>query len=338
MSSKLSNSFAGLGCLTPFFGIALLVYYFYQRSFLIGCILLFASFFVALAFFGFMSQIEENQKKKQRKIMQNFKPDRVDVQKLVSYSSYDLLSKIAVDEHQKKIYVWVPVTKKSKTITKAFVGMPYTIKTYDFSDLLAIQLSEDRYPIASAQRDTHYTNFLLNKIQEEETPTDQTAVRPIDKVNSMELEMIVNDNVNPKHVIRFYDKPHQPLRKDSPEYRALNKEFHKWSRLLTAIIRGTEQGVVDKGVEPSLGSSSPTIPETALNEPVAEKMTRITMDLDPNRYAFHLPAESPTPSEENPETGQDTPEQERLVEKPTSYFEQLVEKNRRQLRGDYTDE
>lgn len=338
MSSKLSNSFAGLGCLTPFIGIALLVYYFYQRSFLIGSILLFASFFVALAFFGFMSQIEENQKKKQRKILQKFQPDRVDFQKLISYSSYDLLSKIAVDEHQKKIYVWVPDTKKRETITKAFVGMPYTIQTYDFLDLLAIQLSEDRYPIASAQRDTHYTNFLLNKIQEDETPTDQTAVRPIDKVNSMELEVIINDSVNPKHVIRFYDKPYLPLRKDSPEYVALNKEFHKWSRLLTAIIRETEQDVVDKGVKPSIGSNIPDIPEKALNEPVAEKMTRITMDLDPNRYAFHLSAESPPPSEENPESRQDAPEPEQLVEKPTSYFEQLVEKNRRQLRGDYTDE
>ena len=333
MPSKLSNSFLGLGCFTPLLGITLLVYFFYQQSFLLGCIAVVASFVVSIILFVLMSLIDGKRKRKQMKFLQTFQPDRVEFQKLKSFTSYDLLEKIAIDQQQKKMYLWVPDSNKGENITKAFVGMPYVIKTYNFSDLLAIKFTENDHQMASAQKDTDYKSFLLNKIPEEETTTNHSTHPPIDKISSMDLEVIVNDNMKPKHRLRFYHEPYRKIRKDSPEYEAYYKGFQKWFNLLKTIIYETEQNI-----ERSFVAIDSALTEETFSELIPKEKTQITIDIDTKQPSFSLSEVSPDPSKEDSDTMKDNSKQEQAVEKPTSYFEQLVEKNRRQMRGDYTDE
>ena len=63
------------------------------------------------------------------------------------------------------------------------------------------------------------------------------------------------------------------------------------------------------------------------------------MDVNSTQYSlqWHEENEEEKP-EETSEVVQVESKQEEVDEKPLSYFEQLLEKNRRQLRGDSTDE
>ncbi len=334
MSSKKSNSVVGLGCFIPILGITLLVYFFFQHSFILGLFIGVTSIIVSLFIFGIVSQMEEKRKQQQLEFLQTFQPKQVDSKKLKSYTSYDLLTKIAVDPKQKKVYVWIPNVAQGKTIKKVFAGMSYVIKTYDFSDLLAVQYTEEGHPMASAQRDTNYTNFLLNKVREEDSETNRSARPPIDKVDSVAIDVIVNDTTESRHRIHFYHEPYRHIRKDSPKYKAFYNEAYKLFSLLEKVVHETEQNL-----EVSMETASPTINEEVVVEPSPVKKTHITVELDTKQPEWQLSKEYPSLVENKTESiTKEKSKEEQTVEKPTSYFEQLVEKNRRQLRGDYSDE
>ena len=138
--------------------------------------------------------LEQKQKEKQLAFLHTFQPDEFDFQKHKSFTSYDLLTKIALDEQRKKVYIWMPDPKKVGNVKKAYARMPYTINTYNYSDILAVNLKEDYQRTDSVHRDTHYTHFLLNKLKEEDRKKSNTTKPPVDKVSSMDLEIIVDDN------------------------------------------------------------------------------------------------------------------------------------------------
>lgn len=336
MPSKITNLLSGIGCSTPIFGFVLLGYFFYNRSFMLGIGALVVFFLAGILLLGIVQQVEDKRKKTQLEFIQTFQPDQFDSNRHKSYTSYDLLSKIALDEKREKIYLWMPDLKKGVKVTKAYINMPYIIKTYNYSDVLAVNLKEDNYETASVKRDTHFTNFLLNKVKEEEAATGSPVSQPVDKITSMDLEIIVDDNTNPKHLIRFYYAPYTPLRKDTLGYAAHVKERQEWFTRLKTIIE--QPNVVAQEVErPNKTIESPIFVGTS--EPVAtQEKTRITMEVDMDRYSLLSHVHSEDNAEDNLEINKADPQHEQDIEKPTSYFEQLLEKNRRQLRGDYTDE
>ncbi|MFC5604273.1 hypothetical protein [Sporosarcina koreensis] len=336
MPSKLTNLFTGIGCTAPFLGFVLLGYFFYNQSFGLGIIALVACILAALFILGIAQQAEDKRKKTQLEFLQTFQPGQSDFHKYKSSTSYDLLSKIAIDEQREKIHLWMPDTKKGERVTKAYVNMPYLIKTYNYSDILAINLKEDNYETASVQRDTHFTNFLLNKLKEEGTVMGTPASQPVDKITSLDLEIIIDDNTNPRHLIRFYHAPYTPLRKDSLGYAAHLKERQEWFTRLKTIIE--QQNDAAQKVESQIETFESPVQVETPKPVVTQEMTRLTVDVDMDRYALSLYKDAKDISEVNPEIMQDAPQHEQDTEKPKSYFEQLLEKNRRQLRGDYSDE
>ncbi|MCM3636674.1 hypothetical protein M3152_02995 [Sporosarcina luteola] len=336
MPSKITNLISGIGCSTPIFGIVLLGYFFYNRSFLLGIGALVVFFLVGILLFGIVHQVEDKRKKSQLEFLQTFQPDQFDANRHKSFTSYDLLSKIALDKQREKIYLWMPELKKDVKVTKAYINMPYVIKTYSYSDILAVNLKEDNYETASVQRDTHYTNFLLNKLKEEEAATGSPTSQPVDKITSMDLEIIVDDSTNPKHLIRFYHAPYTPLRKDTLEYAAHVKERQEWFTRLKTIIE--QPNVVAQEIDRPIETIESPILTGTLEPVVTQENTRITMEVDMDRYTLSSHNHSEDNAEENLKINKTDPQHEQNNEKPTSYFEQLLEKNRRQLRGDYTDE
>ncbi|MCM3744006.1 hypothetical protein M3193_07595 [Sporosarcina luteola] len=336
MPSKITNLFTGIGCSTPIFGLILLGYFFYNRSFMLGIGALVLCFLAGVLVLVIVSQVEDKRKKTQTEFLQTFQPDQFNSNRHKSFTSDDLLSKIALDEQREKIYLWMPDLYKDVKVTKAYMNMPYIIKTYNYSDILAVNLKEDNYETASFQRDTHFANFLVNKVKEEEAAAGSPANQPIDKITSMDLEIIVDDNTNPRHLIRFYYAPYTPLRKDSLGYAAHVKERQEWFTRLKTIIE--QQNAATQEVESPIKTLESPI-HAGTSRPVAmQKETRLTVEVDMDRYAMSLHDHTEKNAEENPEINVAEPQHEQEIVKPTSYFEQLLEKNRRQLRGDYTDE
>ena len=341
MPSNLTRFFFGFGCFTPILGFILLGYLFSNRSFIGGIVALVICLVVMIFLFGFGSILEQKQKAKQLEFINTFQPDQYNSQKNKSFTSYDLLTKIAIDELQKKVYFWMPDSELVGDVKKAFVRMPYITRTYNYSDLLAVNLKEDNRRTDSVHRDTHFTHFVLNKLQEDDMRKSSTTKPPVDKVSSMDLEVVVDDTTTPSHLIRFYHAPYIYIRKDSLEYKAYSRERQEWFTKLKVIIDQQNETSVETEV-PTAIIEPPLITVPAEEEP-AEK-TQILVDVDTTQYSLQL-REEHEETEDNPEvipeaTTEDIPKEsaQDTVEKPLSYFEQIVEKNKRQLRGDSTDE
>ena len=286
---------------------------------------------------GIGSELEQKQKRKQLEFLNTFQPDQFDFQKHKSFTSYDLLTKIAIDEQRQKVYIWGPEPKKVGDIKKAYAGMPYIIHTYNYSDIVAIILKEDNRRTASVQRDTHFAHFLLNKLKEEDASKNNATHPPVDKISSMDLEIVVDNKTGQRHLIRFYHTPYIYIRKDTPEYRAYFRERQEWFEKLNVIIEQQNDTAVkiETPNETIKTIESPVIVAPPVEDPTEK--TQILVDLDTTQYSLRLHAETEVHSEVTPEVIQAEPPQEEVVEKPLSYFEQLVEKNRRQLRGDSTN-
>ena len=338
MPSSLSRAFFGFGCFTQIFGIILLGILFYNRSFALGTFAIVSSFVVMLLLVGSGVQLEQKQKGEQLEFLRSFQPDQFD-KKTKSYTSYDLLTKIAIDEQRQLVYIWTPDQKKAGVIKKAYAGMPYIIHTYSYSEIAAIILKEENHRTAVVQRDTHSAHFLLNKLKEEEDEKNKFTKPPVDKVSSMELEVIVDDTTAKRHVIRFYHVPYLYIRKDSPEYKAYFRERQECFTKLQVIIEQQNEAALKierpiEAVEPALV----TVPVPSV-EDTAEK-TKIVVDLNTTEYSLQLHEESKdyTQSELIQTDLKTEQAQEEPIEKPLSYFEQLVEKNRRQLHGNSTDD
>ncbi|MCG7335620.1 hypothetical protein MHZ95_10045 [Sporosarcina sp. ACRSM] len=335
MPSKLSNLMAGLGCLTPIVGIVLLCYFLFQSSISLGVISIVLSFVITILFIALGIRIEEKRKLKQLDYLQTFQPDVEDFHKLKSFTSYDLLTKIAIDDQHGKVYFWAADSDKVQNITKAYVGMPYIIKSYNYIDILAVRFTEDQHQTATVQRDTHFTHYLLNKLSKDKVESKNASGPPIDKISSMDLEIILNDNVKPRHLIRFYHEPNIRIRKDSPEYQGHYSNLQQWFTRLETIINETEESFATSNVEQPLEIIEPANHKDLSQEDPPNEKTQIMMDVDMKQYSLDLTEDR---TELNPQSSPDDPIPMQAPEKPTSYFEQLIEKNKKQLRGDYSDE
>lgn len=338
MPSKLSNWFLGLGCLSPIIGIVLLFYFLFRSSIFLGVLLVILSLLVATILFVLMSQVEEKHKLKQLEFLQTFQPDQEGSTKFKSFTSYDLMSKIAIDTQREQIYFWVPDSPKGKNITKAYVGMPYTINSCNYSDILAVKLTEDQHQTAFVQRNSHFTNYLLNKLSEEEKDMGKTTYPPVDKISSMSMEIIIDDEEKPKHLLHFYYAPYIRIQKDSLQYKAFSIECQNWFTILQNIIQKAEPINAVSNIEPTQITIESSICEETLQEVSSKEATQITMDIQIEQYSFHLPEQSKGSAEENLQISSEQPVEDQVEEEPLSYFEQLIEKNRKQMRGDYTDE
>ncbi|MCG7346473.1 hypothetical protein MHZ92_20420 [Sporosarcina sp. ACRSL] len=335
MPSTLSRIFFGLGCFTPMLGLGLLFHLFSNRSFMAGIVSLVICLFVMLVGVGIGSLLEQKQKEKQLAFLHTFQPDQFDFQKQKSYTSYDLLTKIALDEQRKKLHIWMPDPKKVGITNKAYIRMPYIINTYNYSDILAVNLKEDYERTDSVHRDTDFTHFILNQLKEDDIVKSKTTKPQVDKVSSMDLELIVDDKASPSHLIRFYYAPYIYIRKDSPEYEAYNKERQEWFTKLKGIVE--QQNDTAVSIERPIETMEPPVLIEPSDEDLTEK-TQILVEVETSQYSLQLHEEIEDTSEPAPEVVQVEPQQEVAAEKPLSYFEQLIEKNRRQLRGDSTDE
>jgi hypothetical protein len=156
----------------------------------------------------------------------------------------------------------------------------------------------------------------------------------------MELKLILKDRVRPIHVIRFYSDSSSSSNKSSPKYRIAKNEIEQWSTILHFIIKETDQkegyyhAREDEYKQPQIVSESKferdaiQVQTSVRDENKAFVKAQLLSVLD--QVIYKKIVEYST-RKKNVDSLQPN-------EKPNSYFDDLIERNRKQLIGNQNDE
>lgn len=324
MPTKLSNFLMGIGCFSLVVGIGFFFYFLINKSILSAFLYVISSLLILIIFASFSAATENKRKEQQKKLISTFQPNDKDFQETQSFISFDLLSKLTMDEKYKRIYLWAPENKDIQMLKNIYYGMPYQLFNYEYSDILAIELLEDNTLISAISRRSESAFFLLDGLQtiQEKAPEEPS----IKKVHTIELKIIVNDRVKPIHIIRFYSDPTTSLQKGSAEYHKVQNDVEHWVTVLNLIIKEAdkEEGVVHNDQKGLNKSSTPSSENTTLKElPVEEDEKKIIA----KKQLLSVLNQIISIKLNNDETIQS-------IRNTNSYFDQLLEKNKEQLRGD----
>lgn len=241
MRSTESNWFIRLGCLSPIIGTIALFVLIRQDS-ILAAFLFFALFFgFAILFLYLSGRAEGKAKQKQQAFLETFQPVKPSYTESHAFVSYDLLSKIAIDEKHRKLYLWVPPLRDGKYVNKAYASMPYEVLEYGYKDLLAVEVFEnglrkERYKNPTERTDERLA--VLGQEWKEETNSKLPVAKKIiyRKVATLEMKLVVDDEEKPVRVIRFYSNLDKRLNKQSAKYIAIKKEMDHWTSLLAFIM------------------------------------------------------------------------------------------------------
>lgn len=259
--------------------------------------------------------IEGRQKEKQKEILLSLNKDLADFNKMPSFTSTDLLTRVAIDRDKQRLYIWFAEDKEGKVLRKPYVNMPYRMLNFAFKDLAAIAVVENGFILSS------YGTLDDIPVGTMGTITDNPNKMPVDKVNLLTLILKMDHAKHSSFQINFYNKPYIPLAKNSPEYAALLREARKcYDRL--KVVMG----------QPKL------TPE--LTDPLHNEQTPIQIIEAPIRTVELPRTEIPQkqmsadPVEKEIEDERPIPKQQVQEERELSYFERLVAENKRQLSED----
>lgn len=216
MPSTKTNWLTGIGFLLVMIAVALLIFLSIKISFWHGLIAFVLLTILSIMLWVKAYNMETRRKEEQEEFLMSFQPDNVKKEFAQAYTSYDLLSRIAIDDVKRKIYMWAPKRKNGNIITEPYYRMPYTIYEYDFEDLYDVKMTE-------------YGRNQLKFVEGSKTAEDN-------KVETMELLLQFSDTIYPFHLLRFYHRPHNALNTNSAEYDRYKREFEYWYSILQMII------------------------------------------------------------------------------------------------------
>ncbi|QTD41325.1 hypothetical protein [Sporosarcina sp. Te-1] len=246
MRSTESNWFIRLGCLSPIIGTIALFVLIRQDS-IPAAFLFFAFFFgFAILFLYLSGRAEEKAKQKQQAYLETFKPVKPTYTESHAFVSYDLLSKLAIDEKNRKLYIWVPPLRDGKYLNKVYASMPYEILEYAYKDLLAVEVYENGIRQERFKHPGERTVERLAALGQEWKEGATTSKLPMAKrfiyrkVATLEMKLVLDDEDKPVRIIRFYTNLDKRLSKQSASYNALKKEVEHWTSLLAFIMNGSK--------------------------------------------------------------------------------------------------
>ena len=338
MPTKLSNFFSVLGCLSTIIGVAIFIYLLINQSFLSGFIFLGVFLVIMIILILIVTQMEDKRKAQQKLLLSTLQPKVGNYHETKSYVAYDLLSKVALDEKNERIYFWVPENPEVQTIKDASYGMPYRIFDYPYSALLSAQIIEDSASISTLSRQSQSARILLNGLEQ---TNDIQPKKPSndEHINSMELKLILKDQVRPIHVVRFYSDINIKLNKNSPEHRKVQGEIEQWFTILRFIIKETDQkegyyhAHEDETKQPQIISESKFEKEVHVQYPIHDESkalvkAQLLSVLDKVIYKKIVEYSTRKKVVDSPQSN----------EKSSTYFDDLIEKNRKQLNGNQIEE
>jgi hypothetical protein len=218
------------------------MFYFIKRDAFLPGFLFFAAFFGFAALFLYLSTLsEEKLKAKQREYLNTFQPKASNYIESHAFIADDLLSKITVDEKNRRIYFWEPVPIDGKPVKKPFVNMPYILSDYPYSAILAVELYENGTRKKTAVKEAEGTMERIEALGQSVSPVINEkmslAKKAIHrKIATIEMKIIIDDETKPVRVIRFFANLDKRLKKESTNHIAMQRQVDHWMSLLTFIM------------------------------------------------------------------------------------------------------
>ncbi|MBS4206546.1 hypothetical protein [Bacillus sp. FJAT-50079] len=242
-----ANQSVGFGCLVPSIGLALMIFFLTNGNVLTGILIIFISILLSIFLFSSLA-VKDHILKEHEKYLLTFLPLDKDFKETQSFISSDALTRIAYDESGKRIGILAPIEKHVKLTTQTYKKMPYDVFLYDYSDLLAVEISENGFPIATATRRSSAARFLLEidlrKEYEENFGKRATSQFIPERIETMVLKILVNDPAKPIHMIRFFgNQTTGVLHKFNSElkYRQHINEMRQWFVIMNNAMKDADK-------------------------------------------------------------------------------------------------
>lgn len=242
MSSTQSNWYVRFGCLAPIIGIAAMFYFIKREAFLPGFIFFVLFFGFAILFLTLSTRTEKKSKASQKEYMETFQPKASNYIESHAFIADDLLSKITVDEKNRRIHFWEPAPLIDGTrVKKAFHKMPYILSDYPYSALLAVEVYENGTRQKTVVKEAEGTMERIEALGQSVTQVIDKKMSIAKKtihrrIATVEMKIILDDESKPVRIIRFYANLDKRLKKESTEHLAMQKDVDHWVSLLTFIM------------------------------------------------------------------------------------------------------
>ncbi len=241
MSSTQSNWYVRFGCLAPIIGIAAMFYFIKRDAFLPG-FLFFAVFFgFAALFLTLSTRAEDKLKAQQMEYLNTFQPKSSNYIESHVFIADDLLSKIAVDDKNRRIYFWEPSPIDGKPVKKTSHKMPYILSDYPYSAILAVEVYENGTRQQAVVKEAEGTTERIEALGQSVTQVVNQKMSITKKaihrrIASVEMKIIVDDETKPVRIIRFYANLDKRLKRESTEHRDIQRQVDHWVSLLTFMM------------------------------------------------------------------------------------------------------
>ena len=150
----------------------------------------------------------------------------------------DFESKIAIDEENKKVCIWINKTPNAAKLTSNS-NYDFTTKIFDFTDILSVEVIKDGVSITNTSRRSQLGGALvggalaggvgavIGGLSGKQTTTEETT--------SINLAITVNDLENPYYLINFYAGKSIELQTTHPTD-AMN-DCKTWFGILSFVIK-----------------------------------------------------------------------------------------------------
>lgn len=244
-ASDLQNDKNGFGCMTSILAVFASIVFFIKGYTWLGWLVLAPTLLFNLASFLKYSKAIKRNKEELMKQLESLKPRTGSLKAAQFFISSDLLTKIALNEQEKRIYLWGP--QESDT-SKPSPGMAYAAFEYEYADILAAEMSEDGVSLGTRSSRSRMAQSVLDgflsKIDGTFIGGSVPPEKPKKNVTSLDLTIIVNDSSRPIHTINFFkftgEGGQAPLKKGSPAYHELLNKLRHWYMLLSFVMDETE--------------------------------------------------------------------------------------------------
>ncbi|GIN73696.1 hypothetical protein J14TS2_41710 [Bacillus sp. J14TS2] len=215
MSSRHSNFIGYLGCSFIPIGIGLLIFLITIGQLGIGIVLLIVLLVISIAFMARASEIEDANRERYKNYIASFRPEIEAFTESQVISPDSLLTRIALDEQEKRICIWLPNDPTMKLPQKE---MTFQVFSYEFADIQAVEMI----------------------INEQNTLEKRTGSMEPETITSLQLQITA---AHTTHTLFFYEATmkngHIQLKRGTTAYQKQLKILEQGFSLMEEVIKGS---------------------------------------------------------------------------------------------------
>ncbi|KRG16149.1 hypothetical protein ACA30_02420 [Virgibacillus soli] len=233
MPSHSSNFIGYLGCSFIPLGIGLLIFLISIGQFGVGIVLLIIFLVISIAFMARASEIEDANRERFKNYIASFRPKRKSFKETEVVSPDSLLTRIALDEQEKLLCIWLPFD-----MNKPIKEMSFDVLEYDFNNVSDVKM------------------IINDQIAQNKEP---------EKISTLKLEISVPEKT---HTLVFFDSTFESvqtqLTRGTSRYRSRLQCLKDGFALVEKLIVQTSEWEDERGFD----SAPPVLPNEESQETV----------------------------------------------------------------------